>query len=121
MEEFTPRPCDRCNCGGSATYELEGQQQPLCYEFQLGYGIISWLCFDCRRTWIKVMEASKLSDLYQEKAFELEFWKSRVGESTPAAELSTGLGLYRELCELEKRVKNFATGWLEAGADNRNS
>src|SRR4051812_8674224 len=111
MEEFAPRPCDRCGCGDTTPYG-DGQQQPLCCEFQLGYGIISWLCFDCRRAWIKIMEANQLGQQYSEKAFELEFWKNRVGETTPESEFTRGLQLYRELCDVEKRIKNFATGWL---------
>src|SRR6478609_4036101 len=105
MEEFTPRPCDRCGCGVQS-YEELNQQQPLCCEFQLGYGFIAWLCFECRRDWVGVFDASKLSEQYAEKAFELEFWNARIGESTPEGEFQNGLEHYRSLCVIEARIKN---------------
>jgi hypothetical protein len=59
------------------------------------------------------MESNELGKQYSEKAFELEFWKSRVGATTPESEFGNGLKLYRELCDIEKRIKQYATGWLQ--------
>lgn len=118
MTDYKPRPCDRCGQGTlDQDYVSDLIQQPLCCEFQLGYGIIAWLCFECRRHWIHTFDTSKLSDEYSEAAFCLEFWKARIGPDTPDEAEQIGLQKYRDLCDREKKIKTFANQWL-AGSDD---
>lgn len=117
--DFQPRPCDRCGCGEAIDeYAITQPQQPLCCEFQLGYGVISWLCFNCRRDWIKVIDSSHLLEKYGELSFRLEFWRLCLGPSSPDSEEERGLSLHRDLNSCEKEIKEFAYQWIISGQEN---
>ena len=117
------RPCVRCGnadkLGGSMGApdewkdDDEDEKIPaLCSEVQMAFGLIGWLCHDCRREYFRIAKDSPLTQAYGEAAFKLEFWKARVGPDTPAEALEEGLELWREVEKIELKVNLAANQWL---------
>lgn len=107
-----PRPCDRCGAGNVEYMDDNKFQSVLCAEVQLAFGLIAWLCHDCRKQWHKDFKILPLNREYTIKQLEIEFWRARVGESTPVEELEHGKGLVNEIEDMELKINEIANEWL---------
>ena len=116
--EILPRPCDRCNAGdlsGISEYTDLEIETVMAMEFQMSYGIVSWLCLDCRMEWYELIQGHPLTREYELASFKLEFWRSRVGEQTPPQELDTGIELLNNVNSLEDKMNKLTRDWLNSG------
>jgi hypothetical protein len=84
----------------------------MCTEVQIAFGLLAWLCHDCRKAWHKQMKEHPLHKEFSEAQLKLEFWKARVGPMTPSFLLEEGLIALREVIELERKANDFANQWL---------
>lgn len=113
--EVFPRPCDRCaagNLAGISEYDDTEIQTPMCAEFHMAYGVVAWLCFDCRVSWYKEIEKLEAATEYEKAQFKLEFWKARVCKESTNADLEEGLSLLEEASKLESAINAHAYAWL---------
>lgn len=118
MTEFIPRPCDRCGAGTiDEDYTTEKVVTPMCAEFHMAHGVITWLCFDCRKKWHQVIDGHELSRKYEEASFRYEFWKGTLSDETTDDDREKGLGLYRVVSDLERQINKFAHEWLAGTHD----
>ena len=117
------RPCVRCgnadklgSMGPSDDEwrddEDDNKVPALCSEVQMAFGLIGWLCHDCRKEYFRLAKDSPLTQEYGEAVFKLEFWKARIGPDTPQESLEEGLGLWREVEKIELKVNLAANKWL---------
>ncbi len=116
------RPCERCGAVIECDdYMWDNKQiyEPMCAETQIAYGIVAWLCFDCRKAWHHEMKDQLLSKQYSEASLRLEFWKAKVMASG-VGDVDEGLQLWRNLDALEVKLNNYANEWLLSDPD-RNS
>lgn len=112
--ELKLRPCDRCGAGtfDHDEYNEKIIEHPLCSEFQMAYGVIAWLCLNCRKDWLKVIEKQSLNTQFTEAQFRLEFWRARVGSNTPEDAVEVGLQLVRNVAQIERQISLLAHEWL---------
>lgn len=121
------RPCVRCGnadkLGGPMSDDWRGDDEgdkipALCSEVQMAFGLIAWMCHDCRREYFRVAKDSPLTAEYGEAAFRLEFWKARLGPDTSADAVEEGLRLWREVERIEIDVNIVANKWLITDSDD---
>jgi len=108
------RPCERC--GAAESDEFEDSYHPMCHEVQIAYGVLAWLCFDCRKSWHKVIKCQKISKEYAEKSLRFEHWKATVA-SDNGGNVDDGLNLWQSLDKLEIKLNEFANEWLIQDVD----
>jgi hypothetical protein len=111
------KPCDRCGaCDHAEIYEEE-QTPVMCTEVHLAFGLISWLCYGCRKEYHRFAKNHPLNKKYGEALLRLEFWKARVGPGTPPTSIDEGLKLWREVEQLELKLNEVANRWLISDPD----
>lgn len=111
------RPCDRCNAGSgwdNQPYDGDTNTVSYCNEVHIGFGIVSWLCLDCRKNLHDIMKNDSLMKSHGLISMKLDFWKSRVHHSTPDTYLDKGLELLSELYSIESLVNDNIEKWLES-------
>jgi hypothetical protein len=84
----------------------------LCAEVQMAFGLIAWLCHDCRKTWHKYYKSLPQHREYMLQQIEIEFWRCRLGPTTPDTELEHGKNLINNLEDLELKINEIANQWL---------
>lgn len=77
-EESGPRGCERCGAGASAIDSLQAAQHAMCREMLLGPNRPAWLCFDCRKQWLKFISTNEDVEqlIWAEQQFDI--WRSRA-------------------------------------------
>ena len=124
------RPCERCGNfdqlhGGSPQEDWDNQEEEripaLCSEVQMAFGLLGWLCHDCRKEYHRMAKDHPLTEKYGEACLSLEFWKARVGSETPEDDLQKGLELWRTVEGLERKVNQIANEWLLSDVDAQRS
>lgn len=108
------RPCERCGAVESDEF-TENSYHPMCHEVQIAYGVLAWLCFDCRKSWYKIIKCQKLSKEYAETSLRFEHWKATI--STKNNDVLDGLSLWQSLDKLEIKLNEFANEWLIQDVD----
>ena len=109
---FVPRPCDKCGAGDIEYTKHKPKEHPLCREVQMAFGLVAWLCIDCRREWHKFVKNHELNRKYMKAQMALEFWKARVCPTTPPESLEEGIKLIMEVDDLELLLNDEANKWL---------
>lgn len=109
---FKPRPCDKCGAG-NLDYTTDGaKEHPLCREVQLAFGLVAWLCMDCRKAWHKHVKNHPLNREYMKAQMKLEFWKARISPASRDSDLDEGTNLLLAVDELELQLNDEANKWL---------
>lgn len=117
MDYTQLRPCDRCGVrwgdfgDGEISLDSHIRYHPMSAEVKMAYGIVAWLCYDCRKAWHKDVKNNILSKQYSEAMLEFEYWKSIIS-SKGEGNFEEGLGLFRKLDDLELKLNDFANEWL---------
>jgi len=112
--QVIPKPCSRCG-SGSFDEEYDEEQKVeaiLCAEVQMAFGLIAWLCHNCRREWHIAMKVHPLQREYALTQLKLDFWRSRLGPDTPDEKLEEGIELLNKVEDLELKINEFANEWL---------
>lgn len=111
------RPCDRCGAVEEDEFDSESDSyHPMCVESAIAYGVLAWLCFDCRKSWHKLYKSQHLTKEYSEASLKFEFWKSQVSAGRES-NIDEGLTLWKNLDLLEIKLNNFANEWLISDVD----
>ena len=107
------RPCERCGVTLNLEYSIQSANSydPMCMEVVLAYGILAWLCFDCRKDWHKVYKSHRLSKEYSEASIRLEHWRSLLTAGKDV-QIDDGIKLWSNIDSLEMRLNNYANEWL---------
>lgn len=134
---MAPRPCERCGAAASDSQLFEGINESfmqgaieddspqneaydaMCMEVQIAYGLVAWLCHDCRKEYHRYAKDLQLNIDYAELSLRFEFWKARVGVGTPPDEIEKGLELWRQMESIEKLINDDANRWLLSSTDYR--
>lgn len=121
MGDPKPRPCERC--GAVLDHEEYGAERyhPMCNETVIAYGVVTWICYDCRKDWYREAKDQQLSREYSEASLRYEFWKDTVA-AKGEGDVEEGLRLWRALDALEVKLNKFASEWLisDPGMDSEN-
>ena len=125
MQEYRykPRPCDRCGAGHLDEDDFDSgyddqpspndfKETPMCSEFHMAYGMVTWLCYCCRRDWHKKLDSHSLTDQYAEAQLRLDFWKARINEKTPKDDVEEGIKFLRDCTRIEDEINALANHWL---------
>lgn len=108
-----PRPCDRCGAGNMEYAGDETIMSPLCAEVQIAFGLIGWLCHDCRKNWHTYIKNHSCHRKIMQAQLELEYWRSmlRAGSSTLPS-LEEGKRLMDRVEDLELEANEIANRWM---------
>lgn len=106
-----PRPCERCEAT-LQNAEYGSAYNPMCAETQIAHGVITWLCFDCRKAWHYQLKKSNLTKEYSIASLKLEHWKTLLAFQGMVT-LEEGLKLWNDLDAIESRLSAFASQWLK--------
>lgn len=122
--------CDRCGaCDnmqdhnpyqedyGHDEEDKEDTVPAMCAEVHVAFGLVSWLCHDCRKEYHRFAKNHPLNKEYGEAALRLEFWKARVGPETPEDSIDEGIRLWQKVEELELKMNEIANHWLISDPD----
>jgi hypothetical protein len=126
---YKPRPCERCGAGEidpddfmhneweeeSHKTPADLKEAPMCSEFHMAYGMVTWLCYKCRSDWHREIDKNALSEQYAEAQLSLDFWKARVGPESTEEDLQKGIDLLQLCTRIEKEINSFANNWLVHG------
>ena len=107
------RPCDRCNIGSE--YDEDTTK---CVEYSFASTVISWLCLDCRKDWVRQYTLSPLHTDLENLEFRLGYHNSLVENGNLQQEesrLEYGLSILLERQELINKMNRFAYDWLSNG------
>jgi hypothetical protein len=101
-------------------WEGESDDRPaaLCSEVRLAYGLVAWLCHDCRKEYFRETKNHPLSEKYGEASLRLEFWKARIGPGTSADGIEEGLKLWKIVEGIEREINAVACKWLVGDVDD---
>lgn len=124
------KSCDRCGaCDHAPSHDNPYQEDygvrddsedsvpAMCAEVHVAFGLVSWLCHDCRKEYHRFAKNHPLNQEYGEAALRLEFWKARVGPETPEDQIDEGIRLWKAVEELELRINEAANEWLITDPD----
>lgn len=122
------KPCDRCGAcdddgrnsnpyGEDFEQDDHDQEPAMCAEVHVAFGLVSWLCHNCRKEYHRFAKNHPLNQEYGEAALRLEFWKARVGPETPPDSIEEGLELWRKVEQLELGINESANEWLITDPD----
>jgi hypothetical protein len=105
------RACERCGAIDGSDYDSDDRPAAMCVEIQIAYGVMAWLCFDCRKQWYSKIRSEMLSKQYSETTLRFEHWKALVA-AKGKGDIEDGLNLWRQLDELENKLNALAHEWL---------
>lgn len=113
--EILPRPCDRCGTGNFediSEFSDTEMQTPMCAEFMMAYGVVAWLCLDCRIAWYKEIENLEVANEYRRVQFSLDFWNNKVSAASTEEDLQIGLALLEKIMKIEADINAHAHKWI---------
>ena len=120
------KPCDRCGAfdgkqvnlyGDGEGLDEEERESAMCAEVHVAFGLISWLCHNCRKEYHRFTKNHPLDQKYSEATLRLEFWKARIGPDTPQEMIDDGIELLRAMEALESGINESANRWLISDPD----
>ena len=112
-DEQAVRTCERC----MADANDKSRPHPMCVEVQLAFGLVTWICHDCRKDWYRIFKSHELQREYSAATMRLEFWKMRIGPDTPESDAEKGIKLLCIVEDLELKINEVANRWLIEGLD----
>lgn len=112
FDEPVIRCCERCGSGND-----KSKPDAMLGEVQLAFGLVSWICHDCRKDWHRMFKSHALQRNYSEASMRLEFWKARVGPDTPPEAVNEGIKLLFAMDDLELKINSIAQTWLVGDLD----
>lgn len=104
------RPCDRCSAK-PAEYD-SANDNPMCAEVQMGFGVLAWLCLDCRFKWHNFITSHSEIRNYSRSAFKLDAWRARLN-ACGEGDIEQGLKLWEEVEDLDQQFAKEAQNWIE--------
>ena len=120
---MTGKPCERCGAfDGKAddSYKEFGQddkEPSMCSEVHVAFGLISFLCYNCRKEYHRFAKGHPHNRKYGEIMLRLEFWKDRVGSDTRPESIDEGLQYFHEIEDLELKINEVANHWFISDLD----
>lgn len=107
------KPCGRCGAG-DAEY---GETPAYCAEVEVAFGLLAWLCFDCRKEYHRFAKNHQLNKQYGEALLRLEFWRDTISPDTPPEEIEVGIKLWNIVDDLQSKVNDVANQWMISDPD----
>jgi hypothetical protein len=128
------KPCDRCGAVDKVKMPFPEQEEwqididqgyeevekppAMCGEVHISFGLVSWLCHDCRKEYHRFAKDHSLNIPYGDASLRLEFWKNRVGPETDPTAIEEGIELWRVVDGLERQINLSANEWLVSSPDD---
>jgi hypothetical protein len=113
-------PCDRCGASPSQEPDLgledEKEDDPRLAEMQMSYGVVTCLCFSCRKAWGALSFRNELFRDYTTLGFEYKLWQIKYKKSPFKTDVEEGRKLYKALDDLELKLFDLTKNWIKAGA-----
>jgi len=111
---FKQRPircCERCGDGDNME-----RPEPMLAEVHLAFGVVCWICFNCRKDWHRMFKEHPQSKVYTHAQIKMELWKTRcdLGKIDKPDE---GIKLMDEIEDIEIEINQLANAWLIGTVD----
>ncbi|MHA2401347.1 MAG: hypothetical protein ACXADH_00030 [Candidatus Kariarchaeaceae archaeon] len=108
------KPCGRCGAGDSEY----GDQPAYCAEVEVAFGLLAWLCFDCRKEYHRFAKSHPLNKEYGEALLRFEFWRDHLPETTPRdIAIEEGIALWNKVDDIQLKVNEVANQWMISDPD----
>ncbi len=105
---------DRKDYGGD--FDQESAAAVRLAEINTNFGVIAFMCLNCRREWVRYLNGSAIMKAYSEAGFKLAHWQT-FHRRTGKGSLDEGLGLFRTVNNMDEGVYQEAMDWIKAGPD----
>jgi len=121
------KPCGRCGAGDSEY----GDQPAYCAEVEVAFGLLAWLCFDCRKEYHRFAKSHPLNKEYGVALLSLEYWRDTI--ESPSIEdrdmerlnldmkgkspLQIGIALWNNVDDIQNKVNEVANQWMISDPD----
>lgn len=73
-----PRPCERCGAGASSIDSMQAAQYAMCREMLMGANRPGWLCFDCRKKWLRIISRDAAVGELINVELEYDVWRAKM-------------------------------------------
>lgn len=121
------KPCGRCGAGDSEY----GDQPAYCAEVEVAFGLLAWLCFDCRKEYHRFAKSHPLNKEYGEALLSLEYWRDATESERSMDEdlerlkidykgksqLQKGIALWNNVDDIQNKVNEVANQWMISDPD----
>tara|TARA_R110000751_G_scaffold284624_3_gene388606 strand:+ start:2415 stop:2765 length:351 start_codon:yes stop_codon:yes gene_type:complete len=111
------KPCGRCGAGDSEY----GDSHAYCGEVEVAFGLLAWLCFDCRKEYHRFAKNHPLNKEYGEALLRLEYWRdiasSGMLNEPPDIIIDKGIKLWNNVDDLQAKVNEVANQWMISDPD----
>lgn len=105
---------DRKDYGGD--FDQESAAAVRLSEVNTNFGVIAFMCLNCRREWMRYLNTSALMKRYSEAGFTLAHWQT-MHRRTGKGDLNEGLALFRAVNDMDEDIHKEAMAWIKAGPD----
>lgn len=105
--------CERCSASKGSEYEEQEDTLRL-NEVATHFGVLTILCFDCRKAWNKYLNTCDMMKEYSEASFRLEHFRLAHRKSG-SGNVEDGLELLRNINKIEDDLCYKLTNWIRAG------
>jgi hypothetical protein len=112
--------CERCDVEVQIGYDSPDAQSANAeirlQEVQTGYGVTTFLCYDCRKAWNRFSATNDLFKEYTLAGFRLRCWEARWRRK-PGDDIAMkqGESLILTLTELDAKLLVLTENWVKAG------
>lgn len=102
--------CERCDQENEAYGEANTHRmQEICTNF----GVLTTLCYDCRKAWHTFSYNHTLFKEYSLIGFRLKCWNMRYRRHPLECDVKDGEAFLAQLEELEPKINKIVTNWIK--------
>jgi hypothetical protein len=106
--------CERCEATVGVGYD-ESNNEVRLQEMAMSFGILTLLCYYCRKDWAVFTYAHDLFRKYSKTGFEFKMWQYKYRRNPFKCDMGDGLQLLDALDALEVELHKVTRNWIKAG------
>ncbi len=107
--------CDRCEAGVGIGYGDEDNNHIRLQEMAMSFGVLTTLCFECRKAWSNFNYNHDLFKKYSLAGFRFKCWQVAHRRHPLKMNVLDGEKLLAELEGMEPALHKLTNDWIKAG------
>jgi hypothetical protein len=111
--------CERCEITVGDEFNDANPNEARLQEMHFNFGILTLLCYDCRKAWSKFNYNHPLFKEYSVSAFRLKLWQLKYRKAPTKTDVEEGIALLQKLEGIEPQLYTVTTNWIKAGIDRK--
>ena len=106
--------CERCEAAVGIGHDETGSDIRL-QEMSMSFGIVTILCFECRKAWAAFNYNHELFKKYSLQGFRFKMWQLKYKRNPFKVEVEEGEKLLQDLERMEPDLHIMTKNWIRAG------